>query len=132
MKIMVCYDGSDSAKNTLPVVLQQAKAYKAQVIVAIAMEGESGTPLGSPEGAEQSLAYAKLFLEKSKVEFETKVLSSEGILEAGENLIQFANERQADMIIIGIKKRSKVGKLLTGSNAQYVLLQAKCPVLTVK
>lgn len=131
MKIMVCYDGSDSAKNTLPVVLQHAKAYKARVIVAIAMEGESGTPLGNPEGAERSLEYAKIFFEQSKLEFETKVLLSEGGLEAGENLIQYASERQVDMIIIGIKKRSRVGKLLTGSNAQYVLLHAKCPVLTV-
>jgi nucleotide-binding universal stress UspA family protein len=33
---------------------------------------------------------------------------------------------------VGVKRRSKVGKLLMGSTAQYVVLQADCPVVTVK
>jgi len=37
-----------------------------------------------------------------------------------------------DEIIVGVKRRSKVGKLLMGSTAQYVILQAPCPVVTVK
>jgi nucleotide-binding universal stress UspA family protein len=37
-----------------------------------------------------------------------------------------------DEIIIGIEKRSKVGKLLFGSNAQYIILEAPCPVVSVK
>jgi nucleotide-binding universal stress UspA family protein len=37
-----------------------------------------------------------------------------------------------DAIIIGVKRRSKVGKLLFGSNAQYVIIKADCPVTTVK
>jgi nucleotide-binding universal stress UspA family protein len=36
------------------------------------------------------------------------------------------------MIVIGIKRRSRVGKLMFGSNAQYVILEAHCPVLAVK
>jgi nucleotide-binding universal stress UspA family protein len=53
-------------------------------------------------------------------------------LEPGEDLVQFAEENAIDLIIIGIQKRSKMGKLLFGSNAQYVILNAACPVLTVK
>ena len=44
----------------------------------------------------------------------------------------FLLENEIDEIVIGIKKRSKVGKLIFGSTAQYVILEAPCPVLTVK
>jgi nucleotide-binding universal stress UspA family protein len=53
-------------------------------------------------------------------------------LEAGEDIVQMAEERKADEIIIGIQRKSKVGKLLFGSTAQYIILRAPCPVLTVQ
>jgi nucleotide-binding universal stress UspA family protein len=42
------------------------------------------------------------------------------------------NENQIKEIVVGVKRRSKVGKLLMGSTAQYVILKADCPVITVK
>ncbi len=50
----------------------------------------------------------------------------------GEDLIQFANENEIDEIIVGVKRRSNVGKLVFGSNARYVIMEANCPVVTVK
>ena len=46
-------------------------------------------------------------------------------LESGEELVQFAVDNKIDEIIIGIRKRSKVGKLLFGSTAQYVILNCE-------
>ncbi|MBC7307670.1 MAG: universal stress protein, partial [Dietzia sp.] len=43
-----------------------------------------------------------------------------------------AHELGADMIVIGLRRRSPTGKLLFGSNAQRILLEANCPVLAVK
>ena len=47
-------------------------------------------------------------------------------------VVQFAKDTGIDEIVIGIKRRSKVGKLLFGSTAQYTILNANCPVLTIK
>jgi nucleotide-binding universal stress UspA family protein len=48
------------------------------------------------------------------------------------DIVQIANDRAADLIVIGLRRRSAVGKLLLGSTAQTILLHASCPVLTVR
>lgn len=49
-----------------------------------------------------------------------------------EDLVEVAKEVNAEMIVIGLRRRSPVGKLILGSTAQEVLLNAECPVLAVK
>jgi nucleotide-binding universal stress UspA family protein len=53
-------------------------------------------------------------------------------LDPAEDLIAVAEETGADFIVIGLRRRTPVGKLILGSNAQRVLLEAPCPVLAVK
>jgi nucleotide-binding universal stress UspA family protein len=52
--------------------------------------------------------------------------------EPAEDLIAAAEEVEADFIVIGLRRRTPVGKLILGSNAQRILLDAPCPVLAVK
>ena len=52
--------------------------------------------------------------------------------EPAEDLIGIADDADAELIVIGLRRRSPVGKLILGSNAQRILLDAKCPVLAVK
>lgn len=53
-------------------------------------------------------------------------------MDPADDLIQVAADVQADFIIIGLRRRSPVGKLILGSNAQRILLDAPCPVMAVK
>ena len=52
--------------------------------------------------------------------------------DAAEVLLKVAEEEKASVVVIGLRHRSPVGKLLLGSVAQRVLLDATCPVLAVK
>jgi hypothetical protein len=53
-------------------------------------------------------------------------------LEASEDLLNIAGEVGAELVVIGLRRRTPVGKLILGSNAQRILLDAHCPVLAVK
>jgi nucleotide-binding universal stress UspA family protein len=52
--------------------------------------------------------------------------------EASEELVDEAERLKASLIVIGLRRRTATGKLLTGSQAQRILLDAHCPVLAVK
>jgi nucleotide-binding universal stress UspA family protein len=52
--------------------------------------------------------------------------------EASEEILTAAREHRAELVVIGLRRRSPVGKLLMGSTGQRVLLEAECPVLAVK
>ncbi len=47
-------------------------------------------------------------------------------------LLDAAAELSAQLLVIGLRRRSPVAKLIMGSTAQRVLLEAPCPVLAVK
>ena len=53
-------------------------------------------------------------------------------MDPAEDLINVATDVAAEFIVIGLRRRSPVGKLILGSNAQRILLDAPCPVLAVK
>lgn len=53
-------------------------------------------------------------------------------LAPADELLDTAAEVDATLIVIGVRRRSPLGKLITGSTAQQVLLDAACDVLAVK
>ncbi|MBW2427845.1 MAG: universal stress protein [Deltaproteobacteria bacterium] len=130
MKILVGYDGSNVSKEAVSLAEKHANSFKAEIILAHSMVGGPEVPRKDFEMAENNLEVEKSRLLDNKISCES-ILSVRG-LEAGEDLVQLADENKVDEIIIGVRRRSKVGKLLFGSTAQFVILNASCPVVSVK
>lgn len=130
MKILVGYDGSNSAKDALTLAKKHASAFDATVTIVSSLIGGSVTQGTEVEQATENLESAKKMFVDAGIPCETKLLVRG--MTPGEDLVEYAKEQAVDEIIIGIKRRSKVGKLLFGSNAQYVIIKAPCPVVTVK
>jgi nucleotide-binding universal stress UspA family protein len=129
MKILVGYDGSNVAKEAIAIAEKHVNAFKAEIILVHSMVGGSEVPRKDFEDAENNLDNQKNILLDKKIPCKP-ILSVRG-LQAGEDLVQLADEHKVDEIIIGVRRRSKVGKLIFGSTAQYVVLNASCPVVTV-
>jgi nucleotide-binding universal stress UspA family protein len=130
MKFLVGYNGSDESKAALSLAGDFAKTFNAKVFVLASMEGGAGEKIEDINQAGENLREAEEFLEEQGVECETHQLARG--FTPGEDLVKFAEENRIDQIYVGIEKKSKTSKLLLGSTAQYVILKARCPVITVK
>ncbi len=115
--IVVGYSSKPEGRAALERAIAEAELRDAQLVVVHT----------SPDVAVDDL---RSELEAAGVPYE--VMEAIDALDPAEELLTAAEGRQADFIVIGLRRRSPVGKLLLGSNAQRVLLDASCPVLAVK
>lgn len=129
MKLLVAYDKNTATSKVLDKALKRAKESGAYVFLVRTCDSDT---------KEREIAE----LEHRLNEIRREVFKKHGIeseahilirgLTPGEDIVQYAYEKDVDEVIIGIKKRSKVGKLVFGSTAQYIILESHCPVLSVK
>jgi nucleotide-binding universal stress UspA family protein len=115
--IVVGYSAKPEGRAALQRALSEAKLRGAALVVVDTSPDVETDDLAAELGA-------------SGVSYEIR--TSADVHDSAEELIKIAETTAADFIVIGLRRRSPVGKLLLGSNAQRVLLDAACPVLAVK
>ena len=105
-------------------------------------EGEAALQHGAREALDRGLrvvvvdadfrGHGSAALRNPALEGIEHVLHESRLPDPAENVLQAAQEHSASLVVIGVRRRSPVGKLLLGSHAQRVLLEADAPVLAVK
>ena len=130
MKILVGFDGSKVADDVIKLAHKHAKAFEAEVHIMTSMEQSAGLKKEEIDKAESKLE--KLGTSFKADEISCQIHASVSYQSPGEDLVKFAKDNQVDQIMIGVRRRSKVGKLVFGSTAQYVILESPCPVVAVK
>ena len=130
MRILVGYDGSKVADDVIKRAHKHAKAFNADVYIVTSLEQDPGLNKEDIDRAESKLEKLRTPFKADNIPCETQATVS--YQSPGEDLVNYARDNNIDEIIIGVRRRSKVGKLVFGSTAQYVILEAPCPVLAVK
>ena len=131
MKFLVCYDETTEAKKALKVAREHAKIWKAELEVVNTITRVEPLKHSKVKKIEEKMeGEIKEILTEDDPPYEVQLLLTD--LTSGEQLVKFAEDQKMDQIFLGIVKKSKVGKLLFGSTAQYVILHAPCPVVTVQ
>jgi nucleotide-binding universal stress UspA family protein len=128
MNVVVGYVPTREGESALIHAVEEARTRSARLVVVNTSRGDSLVDERYADEAQLDTLRERLVA--SGVEHEL-VHAIRG-REASEEILQVAEERRADLVVIGLRKRSAVGKLLLGSTAQRVLLEAPCPVLAVK
>ena len=98
--------------------------------MVIINSSRGGRDLGPDNPADRELDTLMAELAERGIEVDTRHLIRGN--EPAEDLIAVAGEMKADFIVIGLRRRTPVGKLILGSNAQRILLDAPCAVIAVK
>jgi nucleotide-binding universal stress UspA family protein len=130
MRIAVGFDGSELSRVALTMAEAHARAFNAEVHVFSLTPHSPELNAPEIEAAEATLKDIKIRLDKEGLPCETHLVIRS--LTQGEDLVNLTRVHKIDEIIIGVKRRSRVGKFLMGSTAQFIILNCECPVVVVK
>ena len=140
MKILVCYDASPVAVRAIEKSVAMAKDLNAELYIFNSVPPIKNSPdvfEFIKDKEQEEIDRRKCFMSEAE-----KMVNEAGISchvhisnkgkETGEDIVEYANEIGADYLIMGVRQRSKLEKIILGSNVQYVVMKSPCPVVTVK
>jgi nucleotide-binding universal stress UspA family protein len=128
MTIVVGYVPTPEGEAALTAAIAEARLREQPLHIVNSARGDS--LIDSRFVQERGLDELRSKLDASGVvyEIDQKVRGHE----ASEEVVEAADRVKASLIVIGLRRRTPTGKLITGSQAQRILLDANCPVLAVK
>ena len=128
MTVLVGYVPTPEGEAAFAAALAEARR-RAEPLVVL-NTARSGAPVSADVAPEDAVRRLTDRAEQAGVPLEVRQESHSG--DTADEVLRVATEVDASVIVIGLRKRSAVGKLLMGSAAQRILLDADRPVLSVK
>ena len=125
--IVVGWTPDEYGEAALARAVEEARLREGRIVVVNATRGDA---LVDERYADND-QLARLSQELADAGVAVDVRRSMGA-DVGDQVLEVADEVSADLIVIGLRRRSPVGKLLMGSVAQRILLGAECAVTAVK
>jgi nucleotide-binding universal stress UspA family protein len=136
--ILIAYDGSEHAKKAANIAGNLARESKSNLVVwIVSVMDPTPWELGEPylsQYIEQRTIDGQYLLDEAaaSVGYDIEIHNELLFGNPAESIIQVAETRACDLIVMGTRGLGPLQGLLLGSQAQKVISQAHCPVLVVK
>ncbi len=128
MAIVVGYVPSPAGRAALSSAIGEARRRSVRLVVLNASRGDAMVDRRHSSADDWEAVRHELVRAGVEVEVTQQVEAKD----PAEQVLEVARETNAELIVIGLRRRTPVGKLIMGSQAQTILLEADCPVLAVK
>jgi nucleotide-binding universal stress UspA family protein len=146
-KIMVGIDGSGESVNGADYAIAIAKRHNAELIAVNVLTSDIGYAYSSPGVESPPLTIREIILlaedelkkwfddikekaDKSGIRFRSEIIMAKR--SAVSTILDYAEEQNINLIVVGTRGRSGIKKMLLGSFASGLVTHAACPVLVVK
>jgi nucleotide-binding universal stress UspA family protein len=137
-RMLVAIDGSDESMGAADYAISISKEYNAELYALHVIRADVDI-FGPPENSEfmtrmrndgeKYLDKVELKAHEKNVQIKTHIISTMNI---SGGIIDYVEDNNIDLIVIGSRGRSEFKKLLLGSVASHIVTYAHCPVLVVK
>ena len=126
MSVLVGYAPNLEGRAAVERAVGECRLRETRLVVLLSQPRPPGaTPVTAADVDE-------LLAEFGASQLERKVRDADPALDLADQLLEAAEEPGTELMVIGLRRRSPVGKLILGTSAQRILLDAACPVLAVK
>jgi nucleotide-binding universal stress UspA family protein len=130
VKIVVGYLMSPAGEAALDAAVDEARFRGASLLVMQSSKGGPHESLEVAEAIREAGERIEQRLTQEGLPFELRYYVRGN--DPAEDILQVAEDEGAGLIVIGLRQRSRTGKMLLGSNAHDILMHAPCPVLSVR
>ncbi|CDM66056.1 universal stress protein [Pyrinomonas methylaliphatogenes] len=135
-RILVAFDGSEQSRKAFDLGLEIADRFRAKLLVVSVIQlPEPATSVEIAELLDREqehllgeMAHLRKRAEEFGIELETHIAAGH----PAEQIIRYAEDCRADMIIMGRRGRTRVTRWILGSISERVLRYAHCPVTVIK
>ena len=127
MTVVVGYIPDEYGEAALAEGIEEARRRRVRLVVVNATKGDA--LVDRRYVGETGIADLRSRLAGLDLEHEVRQAV---VADVAEEMLRVAHDTGAHVLVIGIRHRTPVGKMIMGSVAQHVLLDAPCPVLAVK
>ncbi len=128
MPILTGYVPTPVGEAAFQASIEEARRRQLALVVLNATSGAGGEDRYYAD--DETAATLRSRLDSSGLDYQ--LLRSNSSRDTADEIVGMAADLNAELIVIGLRQRTPVGKLILGSTAQRVLLDARCPVLAVK